>query len=149
MSHARIIDHLNWSSCRCGRLLNWQRHSDPFWHYGIGLSDTIIFDTGGLQPFERVNAKFVELSESEFISPKKVIRRLCHAVDYFSSWHYNLLGWNCEHFGRLVATGKPRCYQSKTIWWACDLTPKGDHKTAKRLYEAYLQRTDPEALICH
>jgi hypothetical protein len=45
---------------RYGRLLNWQNPSDPFWHYGIGLSDVHIFDTGrGLRPFERSEAKYV------------------------------------------------------------------------------------------
>jgi hypothetical protein len=45
------------SSSRYGRLLNWQNLPDPFWHYGIGLSDTHIFDTGqGLCPFERDEA---------------------------------------------------------------------------------------------
>ena len=48
------------SSNRYGRLLNWNNLPDPFWHYGIGLSDTHIFDTGqGLRPFERSKAKFV------------------------------------------------------------------------------------------
>ena len=41
------IDRMvNSSSERYGRLLNWQNPPDPFWHYGIGLSDTHIFDTG-------------------------------------------------------------------------------------------------------
>jgi hypothetical protein len=34
------IDYLvNPSSSRHGKLLNWQNPFDPFWHYGIGLSD--------------------------------------------------------------------------------------------------------------
>jgi hypothetical protein len=32
--------------CSYGRLFNWQNPPDPFWHYGIGLSDTHIFDPG-------------------------------------------------------------------------------------------------------
>ena len=27
-------------------MLPWQNVLDPFWHYGIGLSDLYIFDTG-------------------------------------------------------------------------------------------------------
>ncbi|WP_199336753.1 hypothetical protein [Oscillatoria sp. FACHB-1407] len=51
----KAIDRLtDPSSRRYGRLLNWQNPLDPFWHYGIGLSDTHIFDTGrGLRPFEK------------------------------------------------------------------------------------------------
>jgi len=56
---ASIQQHLNPASQYYGRLLNWQ---DGFWHYGIGLSDTDIFDTGqGMQVFKRscVAAKWV------------------------------------------------------------------------------------------
>ncbi|MGB7440079.1 MAG: hypothetical protein WA919_03350 [Coleofasciculaceae cyanobacterium] len=43
MWHSRLREY--------GCLLNWQNPPDPFWHYGIGLSDTQIFDTGrGLCP---------------------------------------------------------------------------------------------------
>jgi hypothetical protein len=53
------IDRLaNPLSKRYGQLLNWQNLPDPFWHYGIGLSDTHIFDTGrGLRQFKKNEAK--------------------------------------------------------------------------------------------
>lgn len=64
------------SSQRYGYLLNWQNPFDPFWHYGIGLSDTHIFDTGGLCPFERKGAKFVIGIDSITFEPKQTIERL-------------------------------------------------------------------------
>ena len=146
--HSSLKCRLEPKSYRYGRLLNWQNPPDPFWHYGIGLSDSEIFDTGqGLRPFHRKAAKLVVLSQDEIIAPPIVIRRLSAAVEFFDSWEYNFLGWNCEHLARLVATGKARCYQSQPIWWACNLTSRGDHKLAARLFEEYLLKSDPEAAI--
>ena len=39
-----INNSVNVKSKRYGKLLNWQ--GGPIWHYGIGLSDDKIFDTG-------------------------------------------------------------------------------------------------------
>lgn len=143
--HLGLDCRLDPKSPRYGRLLNWQNPPGPFWHYGIGLSDLEIFDTGqGLRAFQREEAKLVILSGDEAIAPPIVIRRLSTAAEFFDSWKYNFLGWNCEHLARLVATGKARCYQSQSIWWACDLTSKGDHRSAARLFEEYLLNNDPE-----
>lgn len=81
------------------------------------------------------------------IPPPIGICRSTAAVEFFEPWEYNFLGWNCEHLARLVTTGKARCYQSKAIWWACNLNPQGDHKSAARLFEEYLLKTDPEAAL--
>ena len=72
------IDHLvDPSSNRYGKLLNWQNPPDPFWHYGIGLSDAHIFDPGqGLCPFERSEANFVLGIDHIAFSPNQTIKRL-------------------------------------------------------------------------
>jgi len=138
----RLIDP---SSKRFGRLLNWQNPPDPFWHYGIGLSDICIFDTGqGLRAFERKDAKFVIGVEDIAFEPKQTIERLKHALRIFSDWDYTFTGWNCEHLSRLIATDQPRCYQSKSLWWLCNLSPQGDHKTAYQIFRNYLVDTAPE-----
>ena len=140
----RLIDI---ESKRCGLLLNWQSSQDPFWHYGIGLSDSHIFDTGrGLCPFLSDRAKLVVDIERIVFPPGKVIGRLKHAIHVFGSWDYNVLGWNCEHLARLIATGRPRSYQSAVIWMLCDLTPTGDHKSAARIFNDYLQANEPSLL---
>lgn len=132
------------SSWRYGRLLNWQNPLDPFWHYGIGLSDTHIFDTGaGLRPFERSEAKLVSNIEHIVFKPMHTIERLKRSLYVFSDWTYTFTGWNCEHLARLIATDQPRCYQSIPIWWLCNLTPKGDHKTAHQIFQDYLKKVDP------
>jgi hypothetical protein len=133
------------SSQRYGRLLNWQNLPDPFWHYGIGLSDTHIFDTGrGLRSFERKEAKFVLGINSIAFTPEKTIERLKHALYVFSDWEYTFTGWNCEHLGRLIATDQPRCYQSRPLWFLCNMTPKGDHKIAQQIFQDYLRQVDPD-----
>ena len=140
---AEIEHYADPTSPRYGKLLNWQ-NGDPFWHYGIGLSDTHIFDTGqGLQTFERHDAKYVIGIDSIAFSPNIAIARAIHALHVFHYWEYNFFGWNCEHLVRLIATDKPRCYQSKPIWFFCDLTPKGDHKTAREVFRKYLNKHAP------
>ncbi len=145
MNHTQEINRLiNPLSKRYGRLLNWQNPPDPFWHYGIGLSDLHIFDTGaGLQPFEKSDAKFVIGIDHLAFPPDKTIERLKHAIKVFGHWEYNLFGWNCEHLGRLIATDQPRCYQSNPIWWLCNMSPEGDHHSAHQIFYDYLQKVDP------
>ncbi|MCG9889567.1 MAG: pentapeptide repeat-containing protein [Thermosynechococcaceae cyanobacterium MS004] len=139
-----IYNYLDPNSQRYGRLLNWQNSSDPFWHYGIGLSDLYIFDTGrGLQSFERQDAKFVEGIESIAFSPQQTVERLTYACHVFGSWSYSTLGWNCEHLARLIATDEARCYQSQFLWWLSDLTPNGEHKTARQIFREYLCKEAP------
>lgn len=146
MSIASSIDAAaDQASSRYGRLLNWQNRPDPFWHYGIGLSDSSIFDTGqGLRVFHREESNFVIGVDHIAYSPDQVIKRLKHAVAVFHGWNYNYLGWNCEHLARLVATGRPRCYQSKAIWMLCNMTSKGDHKSALKTFNSYLLAQDPD-----
>ncbi|WP_036483981.1 hypothetical protein [Myxosarcina sp. GI1] len=133
------------SSKQYGRLLNWKSSHDPFWHYGIGLSDVYIFDTGkGLRPFKKKRAKFVIGINSIAFQPDVTIERLKHALYVFANWKYTTSGWNCEHLGRLIATDKPRCYQSRSVWWLCNLTPKGDHKTARKIFRNHLKKVEPK-----
>ncbi len=137
----RFVDS---SSRRYGRLLNWQNPFDPFWHYGIGLSNTHIFDTGrGLCSFEREDAKFVVGIDHIAFEPNQTIERLKYTLSVFGSWEYTIPGWNCEHLARLVATNEPRCYQSQPIWFLCNLTPNGDHKTARQVFQNYLAFVAP------
>ncbi|TVQ53313.1 MAG: hypothetical protein EA366_13090 [Spirulina sp. DLM2.Bin59] len=128
------------TSPRYGRLLQWKNLPNPVWHYGIGLSDSHIFDTGGiLQPFEKHDAKPVVKIDSIAFTPDQTIQRLKDALHVFADWQYNVLGWNCEHLSRLIATDQPRCYQSRPLWWLCNMTPEGDHKTARQLFQNYLE----------
>ncbi len=140
----RLVDPL---SERYGRLLNGQNLPDPFWHYGIGLSDTHIFDTGqGLCPFERNEVKFVFSIDDIAFKPEQTIKRIKQALYVFSDWQYTFTGWNCEHLGRLIATDQARCYQSSFLWWICNMSPEGDRKTAHQIFRDYLMRVDPKLI---
>jgi uncharacterized protein YjbI with pentapeptide repeats len=137
----KLSDH---NSQRYGRLLNWQNSPDPFWHYGIGLSNTHIFDTGaGLCPFERHDAKAVMGIEHIAFTPDQTIERLKQALCVFENWDYSFLGWNCEHFGRLIATDEPKCYQSSILWWLSGQTPNGQHKTAHSILRDHFNKIAP------
>lgn len=132
-----------------GRLLNW-KGNDSFWHYGIGLSDSKIFDTGrGFKPFgsHYVKAKFVKGVDEIAFPSDKTIQRLIHALKRFQGWEYGLLGWNCEHLARLVATNRPISYEvRKQPWPIPDLNHRGKHPHAKKDFARYLSETAPELL---
>ncbi len=126
-------------SARYGRLLNWQNFGDPLWHYGIGLSDAHIFDTGlGICVFTRRDARPVLGIEPLAFSPEITVARLKQALIVFQDWDYNLLAWNCEHLARLIATDQPRCDQSQPLWWLCGLTPEGEHPHARQRFLDHL-----------
>jgi len=119
-----------------GKLVNW--HSDGVWHYGIGLSDDYIFDLGGnLDVFEKGDRKISFVKEVRHFSPDQTIQRLAHALSCFKDWHYGLLGWNCEHYSRLVATNVAICYQVKKSPLAF-LNHGGYHPTAVQDLTDYL-----------
>ncbi len=142
-----ILQNVDPTSQFYGRLLNWQG-ADSFWHYGIGLSDTQIFDTGrGWQPFERhyVDTKFVLGIDEISYAPDKTIKRLIHALRCFKNWDYGLLGWNCEHLGRLVATNQPISYEVRRQPWPIpQLNHDGWHPTAEHDLRDYLLQQAPD-----
>jgi hypothetical protein len=94
------VDFVSNRSCR---LLNWQNQGDPFWSYGIGISDLHVFVSGrGLRVFERPSCRNVLGVDTKHYPPTITIDRLKHAIDVFGAWKHSLLGWNCEHLARLV-----------------------------------------------
>jgi hypothetical protein len=142
-----LQNHLDPQSPYYGKLLNWCGQ-DGFWHYGIGLSDAKIFDTGrGMQVFDRdsVDAKFVLGIETIAFAPNTTIERLKHALTCFADWHYGLLGWNCEHFARLVATDIPISYEVRKTFLRY-FNHDGYHPTAQADFQRYLQANAPHLI---
>ena len=138
----------NPESRRYGRLLNWT--DGLVWHYGIGLTDLLIFDTGkGMQVFRhRLPPKHVLGVDDSHFNPEQTVERLIHAIQVFRQWDYGLLGWNCEHFARLVATDDPVSYEVlKQPWPIPALNHEGRHPTARRELRAHLRRHAPELLV--
>lgn len=119
-----------------GKLVNW--HSKGFWHYGIGLSDEHIFDLGeNLDVFHKEDREIKFVMKVKHFSSEKTIRRLAHALCCFKDWHYGLLGWNCEHYSRLVVTNVAISYQVKKSPLAF-LNHGGYHPTAVQDLTNYL-----------
>jgi len=119
-----------------GRLLNWC--SLGVWHYGIGISNNLIFDTASLALFDRVDLDIRLVPNVQNFSPSETIDRLCTAILCFHNWDYGLLGWNCEHFARLVATDKAISYEVKKLLFPIpQLNHDGWHPQASRLLNEY------------
>lgn len=135
----RILDmyqKVDTNSKYYGRLLNWC--SLGVWHYGIGISNNLIFDTASLALFDRVDLDIRLVPNVQNFSPSETIDRLCTAVLCFHNWDYGLLGWNCEHFARLVATDKAISYEVKKLLFPIpQLNHDGWHPQASRLLNEY------------
>lgn len=128
-----------------GRLLEW---SDITNHYGIGLSDKYLFSTGefpALLPMLKYQDK-LKLTPTKALKPNLVIERLIYALDCFKTWHYGLLGWNCEHYTRLVATNQALSYQVKLSPLAF-LNNGGYNPDAVHVFNTYLSNLGLTNLI--
>lgn len=114
-----------------GRLVNWRR--DNRWHYGIGLSEEYIFDTGpALAAFEPEIPPTLVTNIIAF-SPNETIHRLVTALTVFRDWTHRGSSWNDEHFARLVVTGEAMSYNCKTF-----LGP-GTHYLADEVFNAHVR----------
>ena len=135
----RILDmyqKVDTNSKYYGRLLNWC--SLGVWHYGIGISNNLIFDTASLALFDRVDLDIRLVPNVQNFSPSETIDRLCTAILCFHNWDYGLLGWNCEHFARLVATDKAISYEVKKLLFPIpQLNHDGWHPQASKLLTEY------------
>jgi hypothetical protein len=118
-----------------GRLLEWQDFLTN--HYGIGLSNEYLFSTGEIFSVIKTEGKTIKLTPTPSLPPTIVIQRLMYALDCFKDWHYGLLGWNCEHYSRLVVTNESLSYQVKfsPLAW---LNHGGYHPTAVKDFNEYL-----------
>ena len=135
-----IKKKLDSSSKYYGKLLEW-KDSDIFGvlHYGIGLSDNQICSGGHYVTFNRKwNPDAHIVNNKISLDPDIVIDRLIAAVEAFKDWDYSVFGWNCEHAARLIAYGDPKCYQTIPIFFLCNQTRWGQHKTAKQHFTDYL-----------
>ncbi len=61
-----------------GRLLNW--YSLGVCHYGIGISNNLIFDTASLALFDRVDLDIRLVPNVQNFSPSETVDRLCAAI---------------------------------------------------------------------
>jgi hypothetical protein len=113
----KISQYWNPKAKRCGRLLHKR---DWVFHYGVGLSNEKMISWSGLENGSKGSLVIHDIApdywDAQWISllPKaQVYRNILGSVSAFHNerWHYHFLGWNCEHWARLAATGQPICYQ--------------------------------------
>jgi serine/threonine protein kinase len=132
--------HVDYKSPKAGLLIHHKESSsDLALHYHITISDTHAFNFGG-NGFAVFRIPTVSYRvESVTLLPKKeVLDRCLIAYELFKNWDYGLLGWNCEHFARLVTTGEAISYQVKESILAF-LNNNGYHPLAKEMMDKACQ----------
>ncbi|WP_242038888.1 serine/threonine protein kinase [Anabaena lutea] len=132
--------HVDYKSSKAGLLIHHKESSsDLALHYHITISDTHAFNFGG-NGFAVFRIPTVSYSvESVTLLPKKeVLDRCLIAYELFKTWDYGLLGWNCEHFARLVTTGEAISYQVKESILAF-FNNNGYHPLAKEMMDKACQ----------
>ena len=127
-----------------GRLLEW--HSDFVNHYGIGLSDQDLFSTGEYPAIIPTSKHPLKMTPTKALKPDLVIERLIYSLDCFKHWHYGLLGWNCEHYARLITTKVALSYSVKISPLAF-LNNGGYNPDAVRVFNKYLTNKGLNNLI--
>ena len=141
-AHQKIIEiHqvMDMKSLFYGRLVNW--YEGASWHYGIGLQDNLIFDTGGFSIFTRNSSEFFLVPDVQKFSPNQTIERLCYALVCFKDWDYGLLGWNCEHIARLVASDSAVSYEIKKLSFPIpQLNHDGWHPDARDILKSFIDQ---------
>ncbi len=128
--------HVDYKSSKAGLLIHHKESSsDLALHYHITISDTHAFNFGG-NGFAVFRIPTVSYSvESVTLLPKKeVLDRCLIAYELFKTWDYGILGWNCEHFARLVTTGEAISYQVKESILAF-FNNNGYHPLAKEMMD--------------
>ncbi len=131
-----IYQEVDTSSKYYGQLVNW--YKTGVWHYGIGINNTSILDTAVFELFKKSDLNIRLVPNVQKFTPAETIDRLCMAMMYFRDWDYGLLGWNCEHLARLVATDKAISYEVKKLPFPLpQLNNDGWHPQASRLLKEY------------
>jgi len=128
--------HVDYNSSNAGYLIHHREHrKDPTLHYHITISDTHAFNFGGngfaVFPIPR---KAKRARDIKLLPKKEVLDRCLIAYELFKTWDYGLLGWNCEHFARLVTTGEAISYQVKESILAF-LNNNGYHPLAQEMMD--------------
>ncbi|VEP18803.1 conserved hypothetical protein [Hyella patelloides LEGE 07179] len=134
----------NSNSKMYGKLLEWQESFAN--HYAIGLSDEYMFSPGGVFSVIKISEYNLKSTPTKTLPSNLVIQRLIYALDCFKTWEYGLLGWNCEHYSRLVATNEAFSYQVKFSPLAF-LNNGGYHPDAVNIFQKYLKKKGLKELI--
>ncbi|WP_228019771.1 serine/threonine-protein kinase [Sphaerospermopsis sp. LEGE 08334] len=136
-------NHVDYNSNNAGYLIHHKDHrKDPTLHYHITISDIHAFNFGGngFAVF-RIPRKYHIVKSVTLLPRKEVLDRCLIAYQLFKDWDYGILGWNCEHFARLVTTGEAISYQVKESPLAI-FNNNGYHPLAKEMMEKACRETN-------
>ena len=107
---------------RCGRLIQKQGWVT---HYSVALSSHTAMAWGGVELGSKgclvthdIGPEFSDTQWVMHLPLDDIKRNLLGSVAAFhnETWLYSLIGWNCEHWARLVTTGEPICYQVRDFF---------------------------------
>ena len=132
--------HVDYKSSKAGLLIHHKEsNSDLALHYHITISNTHAFNFGGngFAVFQ-IPRKYYIVESVTLLPKKEVLDRCLIAYELFKTWNYGLLGWNCEHFARLVTTDEAISYQVKESLLAF-LNNNGYHPLAKEMMDKACQ----------
>jgi acyl carrier protein len=133
----KIYQSIDTQSKCFGSLVNWQEGIS--WHYGIALSNDLIFDTAGFNIFEKKRDSFFIVPGVQKYTPQETVDRLCYFVMCFRDWDYGVFGWNCEHAARLIASNQPVSYEvKKAIFPIPQLNHDGWHPEAQAIFATFI-----------
>ena len=116
-----IEQHWRPSDERCGRLI--QKPGGLVTHYGVALSNHKAMAWGGVELGSKgclvIHDIGPEFSDTQWVMHlplDQIKHNLLGSVAAFHNemWLYSLIGWNCEHWARLVTTGQPISYQMRS-----------------------------------
>ena len=116
---AAIKDRWDPASLRSGNLIV---RFDIVGHYKVALSDSHAVSwgpkDGGRLKVRRVKLGHADASDVSYLSRPLILANLLASVSAFHhAWPYRVLGFNCEHWARLVVSGEARSYQIAQTWW--------------------------------
>jgi hypothetical protein len=150
-----INSSLDKNSNKFGKLLTWHDHrfGDNTNYYGIGLSDSLIFDTGkAFRRIDKNDSEMITNFESGQYSPEQTIDRLNFSVFCFQDWQYHQYTWNAEQLARLVISNDLVSFETikklglamTDMMWK---TINGRNRSAKEVFENFLKANNAGHLI--
>jgi hypothetical protein len=161
MSEALIAEiRKRWSpqDGRCGRLIQRRlvHGHGPFstWHYGVALSDSWAISWGpksgdiallcdGRLKVHHDAHEFRNATAIVHLPlPEICANLIASATAFHRKWLYGVHGWNCEHWARLVTSGKAKSYQVKKV-----IPDRGRNREAESRLDKHKKRLQQHSAI--
>jgi hypothetical protein len=109
-------------------ILLYQTYRNFYWHYAVAIGNWAISwgpvtpgaiegDRGQIRA-NLMDTRYTEAINVDYLTREEIAENLLASFEAFDNkWNYSFVGWNCEHWARLVTTGIPVCYQVDFTPW--------------------------------